>query len=555
MLSKIAQTLVVNDTHLSSGGETVRCQALAKPSCPRGKQRVPFRTATNESRIDFLQAVVDTLAQPVFVKNSALEFIWANRAMRTLLATIKGIELSPDAHITDRDVFPPEKVAEFEALERRVLAGETVTHDERRGDQMISQALLAPITLPDSSSGVLGVLNDVTAFRAAEAKATAMEEEATSKTQFLANMSHEIRTPLNGVLGMAQALTQDNLTPSQQAIVNIMMESGRTLLGVVNDILDLTKITTGHLAITPVETDLRPHLQAVVDLFRPKAEDKGLKLDLIIASDLPRRLLVDRVRTRQCVNNLLSNAIKFTEHGRIIVSCRPATGVDGVRLIEIEVIDTGAGMSEGQIAGLFGDFGQVDESSTRKIGGAGLGLGLARRLARMMDGEITVSSRLGKGSIFRLRLPLRETGEAAESSAPAPRQRCLRGARALLVDDVAINRRVVQMFLAQYGLEITEAVNGAEALNALANSQFDLILMDVHMPVMDGVEATRRIRASGQAWSDLPIIMLTADAVAGDRERYLALGADDYVLKPIDQRELLAAMSTALQTHADRQAA
>jgi signal transduction histidine kinase/ActR/RegA family two-component response regulator len=510
-----------------------------------------FLTIESESdRRDLLFAVLEALPQPVFVKNASLEVVYANNAMRAGLAALKGVEFKPGVQVAAQDIFPPEKIAHFEALNRRALAGETVTNEERLGDQLVTQTRVMPIRLPDGTPGVLGVVLDVTAFRQAEAAADAMKAESAAKSAFLANMSHEIRTPLNGILGMAQALAQDDLAPGQRAKVDVLLDSGRTLMTVVNDVLDLSKIAAGKMELAPVEVDLARQLRAVVDLFRPRAQEKCLHVDLVIDIDMPRRLRLDPVRVRQCFNNLLSNAIKFTHQGHVTVAARMARRHGEAPMLEIDIVDTGEGMDAGQVSRLFCEFSQVDESSTRRYAGTGLGLAISRRLARIMGGDITVTSAPGKGSTFRLTVKAEECDGSASVGADGARlapRASLRGKRVLLVDDNAINRRVVQMFLAPYGPEVAEAANGREALDRLGQDEFDVVLMDVNMPVMDGVEAVRSLRACGKPWADIPAIMLTADAMQGDRERYLSAGADGYVSKPIDQRELLTAITSALQ--------
>jgi signal transduction histidine kinase/ActR/RegA family two-component response regulator len=505
---------------------------------------------SDADRRDLLFAVLEALPQPVFVKNAQLETVYANRAMLAGLAALKGVEFKPGVPVMAQEIFPPEKMAYFEALNRRALAGEVIVNEEHLGNRVVTQTRVMPIRLTDGSPGVLGVVLDVTAFKEAEATADAMKAESNAKSAFLANMSHEIRTPLNGMLGMAQALAQDELAPGQRAKVDLLLDSGRTLMTVVNDILDLSKITAGKMDLAPVEVDLAQQLRAAVDLFRPRAQEKSLHIDLVIDIDMPRRMRLDPVRARQCFNNLLSNAIKFTHEGQVTVAARVARRHGEPLKVEIDVADTGEGMDADQVSRLFSDFSQVDDTTNRRFGGTGLGLAISRRLARVMGGDITVVSSPGKGSTFRLTVTAEEaTGPVAVDAdgTRLPPRATLRGKRVLLVDDNAINRRVVQMFLAPYGPEVAEAANGREALDRLARDSFDVVLMDVHMPVMDGVEAIRCVRASGQDWADIPAIMLTADAMQGDRERYLATGANGYVSKPIDQRELLTAIASALQ--------
>jgi CheY-like chemotaxis protein len=339
-----------------------------------------------------------------------------------------------------------------------------------------------------------------------------------------------------------------------------MLDSGRTLMAVVNDILDLSKIDAAKLEIAPVNVDVHTGFRRTIDLFRSRAEEKGLTLSLLLDIDVPQRLQLDPVRTRQCLANLISNAVKFTDKGGITVSVH-MRGAGDDRMMEVAVADTGVGMNAEQSSRLFSEFMQADVSTTRKYGGTGLGLAITRRLARLMGGDVSVETAPGKGSTFRLTMKaIDATGERTETvhasaAGAAPQRTVLTGRRVLLTDDNAINRKVAVMFMKPHGLVITEAANGKEALDKLATGTFDVVLMDVHMPVMDGIEAVQQIRASSEPWSKLPVIALTADAMQGDRERYLALGMTGYVSKPIDQRELLQAISTVLQVNTGKAAA
>ncbi len=383
-----------------------------------------------------------------------------------------------------------------------------------------------------------------------EAARDAAEAATKVKSEFLANMSHEIRTPLNGVLGMAQALESRPLDPEAREMVATIRESGSNLMSILNDVLDLSKIEAGRLDIAPVDSSLIYTLRQVHALFSPGAQEKNV--GLILSSDLPETQLMrfDAVRVRQCVSNLVSNAVKFTREGQVELKLAAALVDAGRTLVTIEVSDTGIGMDDGTCARLFEAFSQADASTTRKFGGTGLGLAISRQLARMMGGDIVAYSRAGEGSVFVLTFladPAVATQERMTSDRPdVGKSVHLRGARVLLTDDNAINRQVVRLFLQPQGAIITEAANGREALDALARDEFDLVLLDVHMPVMDGVETIRRIREATSPWRSLPVIALTADAMAGDRERLLAIGMSGYVSKPIDQTELLSAIAAVL---------
>ena len=476
------------------------------------------------------------------------------------LATKLAISAEPqDIGITNDYVHPEDAPHLFAAIES-VKEGRTDGWKQElrvllpSGDWCWMQ-LRAQVLAANAVHGrkLIGTVVDLTAWKTIEAELRkakeAAEASSNAKSQFLANMSHEIRTPLNGVLGMAQALEGDGLTPPQKEKVNIILDSGKSLMALLNDVLDLTKIEAGKLEISNVPGDFLHTMKRTRQLFQSTAEDKGLDLFVRYDSNFPQRLSYDPTRVRQCVSNLLSNAIKFTAQGSVEVAISAKRQDDGQFLVAVDVNDTGIGMSEETTAKLFTVFTQADGATTRKFGGSGLGLAISRQLARMMGGDITVTSEEGRGSTFRLTFKAQEAAPAA-ATAPAaktaePSKRTLRGLRVLLTDDNAINRQVIKLFLAPQGCDIVEATNGKEALDKIAQNEFDIVLLDVHMPVMDGKEAIQRIRAS-DTWNALPVIALTADAMSGDREKYLALGMTDYVSKPVDQRELIAKMHHVL---------
>ncbi|HEV7690049.1 MAG TPA: ATP-binding protein [Hyphomonadaceae bacterium] len=505
-----------------------------------------FLPTSSRESVDLLFAVFEALPDPVFVKNSAHKWIYANKAFRKLLGANDIVGLG------DEDIFPREQWEIFHEHDRRVFAGEATINEEQVG-AMVALTKKTPIRLPDGSTGLVAILMDITAYKASEEKARQAEAENAAKSQFLANMSHEIRTPLNGVMGMAQALAMDELSPAQKEKVDILIDSGRTLLAVVNDVLDISKINSGKLDIAPVEFDVVQDVGRAVELFRPKAKEKGISLEAFYDIDMPVLVRADAVRVRQCVNNLLSNAIKFTDAGAVTVSVRMTPD----NLVEIAVSDTGAGMSADQTARLFAEFTQVDASSTRKAGGTGLGLAISRRLARLMGGDVVVESWPGRGSTFSLTF---SAGEAPQGQSDAPEGPSgampeLSRRNVLLVDDNPVNRKVASMFLEPFGVAVTEAVNGREALDYLAAGAFDAVLLDAHMPVMDGMEALVAIRASRRAFASVPVIMLTADAMENVRQRYLAAGADGYVSKPLDPRDLIGELVAVLERTRHQQAA
>tara|TARA_R110001606_G_scaffold16014_7_gene64914 strand:+ start:1669 stop:3693 length:2025 start_codon:yes stop_codon:yes gene_type:complete len=389
------------------------------------------------------------------------------------------------------------------------------------------------------------------------ASAVQKAEHATQlKSEFLANMSHELRTPLNGILGMAQVLTGGDLSSAQAEQVSIILESGQSLLAILNDILDLSKIEAGRMELSFVESDLRHKLARVCKLYEPIAEDKGIRLRLVVDPSVPSRMMLDPVRLRQCVGNLISNAVKFADSGDIlIVATADARGEDATRLT-IHVSDNGCGIPAEKVAQIFESFVQADGSTTRKYGGSGLGLPISRKLARMMGGDITVASEPGKGSIFTLTLEGQIVHQEKPAFVPSSGRDTTAGnvpseggrvaPRVLVVDDNAINRRVARSFLDQNHYEVEEASDGLQALARLGSEIFDLVLMDINMPELDGQRALDRLRAGDGPNAGVPVIALTADSMRGDREKYIARGFNGYVSKPIDQRSILTVMESCL---------
>lgn len=397
------------------------------------------------------------------------------------------------------------------------------------------------------------IVNLRNAARRLAAAREAAESANRSKSDFLATMSHELRTPLNGVLGMAQSLRDESLTPDQKDRVQTIIDSGRTLTALLNDILDLSKIEAGKLDISPIDDDLRHALKRCVQLFEPQAREKGVTLSLSVDDKTPRWMRFDPVRVRQCVNNLVSNAVKFTEKGTIDITV--SADLSGGRpAVRIEVIDTGPGMDEATLARLFTPFTQADASITRRFGGTGLGLTIARRLARLMGGDVTARSEVGRGTTMTFAFiadfaapDAKKAALTEETAARAETAAALREKTLLIVDDIQVNRQVATLFLAPFCGRILQAESGAEALALLEREAIDVVLMDVQMPIMDGFETTRRVRQLPGPAADVPIVALTAEAMEGDRERCLSAGMNDYAPKPLDVRTLLSAINRALR--------
>ena len=401
---------------------------------------------------------------------------------------------------------------------------------------------------------MVGALRNITEAKQAERRLmqaiAAAEAANTAKSQFLATMSHEIRTPLNGVLGMAQAMEADELGAVQRGRLGVIRESGQSLLAILNDVLDISKIEAGKLDLEEADFDLGEIAESARHAFAALAETKGIALILEVEAGAGGVYRGDATRVRQILYNLISNAVKFTERGAVTVTVQRR----GER-VRFSVSDTGIGIARDAMARLFQKFEQADASTTRRFGGSGLGLAICRQLAELMGGRIHARSTAGVGTTFIAALPLPRLGDTrpaleptiAAQAAPETERQNL---RVLAAEDNEINQLVLQTLLGQIGVTPTVVGDGASVLEAWEAGDWDVILMDVQMPRMDGPTATREIRrreaASGR--SRVPIVALTANAMAHQVQDYIAAGMDDFVAKPIEVGALFAALQRALET-------
>jgi PAS domain S-box-containing protein len=491
-------------------------------------ERIRFEAIFNGSPLAILLTRMDNGAIEDVNQAFLDQFRWTRQEALGLTTDHLGIWSHPEIRKRHRDTI---LATGHSSIEERLL--------DRNGNDRWMQ-IHSSRTSIDGVEFIVSQIQDVTDMRRAMDKAN---EATQAKSAFLANMSHEIRTPMNGVIGMSESLLETPLDAEQRDCAQTIVRCAESLLSILNDILDFSKIEAGHLEIELVDFELPEILKDIHSLFGHLARTKDITLTTSIAQDLPRWLRGDSLRIRQILTNLVGNAIKFTHSGSVEISATLVSRHAARMVVALEVQDTGIGIPDDSKGRLFQPFSQTDSSMTRKFGGTGLGLSISRRLAYLMGGDITFESREGIGSVFRVELELFEGDAPSIASGHGHAENERLEGRVLAVEDNETNMRIACRILGKAGLSVWTATNGIEALALLSQQDFDLVLMDVQMPEMDGLEATRRLRTpSGQRNSRVPVIAMTANAMQGDRERCMEAGMDDYLTKPIRAQQLRAAL-------------
>jgi len=537
-----------------SAGRIVRFEGIVEDIT----KRKAIEEKLNE-QVYFLQVLIDTIPAPIFYKNAKGIYLGCNRAFESYLGKSKELIIGKTVY----EVTPKDTADKYHEMDLALFRNPGVQIYETvviYPDGLQHNVIFNKATYKDTDgnvAGLVGVILDVTDLKEKEIELRKAKEEAEIasrvKSEFLASMSHEIRTPMNAIIGMAELLLETPLSEEQQKYVRVLRDAGENLLGLINDILDLSKVEAGQIQLEIMDFNIQDLIEKTCDVMALRAHDKNLELACRIFPNVPIYLKGDPTRLRQIFVNLIGNSIKFTEKGEIIVEAKIAESSVRNSQSKIDLVfsvrDTGIGIPKENLNKIFDKFTQLDGSTTRKYGGTGLGLAITKRLIKLMNGEISVESELEKGTAMSFVLPfeIQKDWKPAEMRINAVN---LSGVRVLVIDDNDTNRLILREIMNSLGAIVTEAADGKSGLEELRqgfanNKPFRLVLLDYFMPLMDGLGVVKRIREN--RWlENLSIIILTSGHVSGDREKAKQYGVSNLLRKPIKKAELIEAVGVAM---------
>jgi PAS domain S-box-containing protein len=507
-----------------------------------------------EEKINRLSTALSQVNNSIAIVNVKGEFVWVNDFFNKLTGySLENLKLLPNEDLKDLSVcglLPNSREYQQVINTKEAISFEHKNKTKKGEEYYVITTLTPLLNLSGEITEVMAVEVDISKQKKNEndllnAKLEA-ESSVRAKEQFLANMSHEIRTPMNAILGMSQLLADTRISGAQKKYLNVIYDSSNNLLTIINDILDYSKINAGKIDIENVTFNLPRSLRDIKNSFSLRNANTDVKMIFSIDSHIPRLVMGDSVRIKQILNNLLSNSFKFTSNGAIEVDVK-LVGVGKTKTwIEFSVKDSGIGISQEALPNIFDKFTQANASITRSFGGTGLGLSIVKKLVQLMNGHITIDSELGKGTIVRVVIPLNTpenlkapVDRSYANSKMYSRQENLKKINILLVEDNKMNQMLAIQYLGKQGAKVTLCENGKDAYEKYLSGHYDIILMDLQMPVMGGLEATDLIRKSEKDKEvRIPILAMTAHALQGDRDNCLSHGMDDYIAKPIKLSEL-----------------